>query len=81
MKSTYYTVMPDEETLKRYWGSAEAYLEEQRRTAAYNLEVAQVAIEATTSNTSLLNAAPVVKNSAVKNRLHLPFTFRHLHQA
>jgi hypothetical protein len=81
MKNTYYTVMPDEETLKRYWGSAEAYLEEQRRTAAYNLEVAQVATETTTSNISLLNTSPVIKSSTIKNRLHLPFTFRHLHQA
>ncbi len=32
------TYMPDMETIKRYWGSMEAYLEEQRRTALVSME-------------------------------------------
>ncbi len=33
--------MPDMETIKRYWGSLEAYNEEQRRTALVSLEEEQ----------------------------------------
>ncbi|HEX2914603.1 MAG TPA: hypothetical protein VH186_27625 [Chloroflexia bacterium] len=34
----YEAEMPDLETIERYWGSLEAYQEEQRRTAIVNLE-------------------------------------------
>lgn len=62
--------LPDAETLKKYWGTAEAYLEEQRRTASYNLEADEVAAELDTHDTSLLGNTPATPNRQIKLPRH-----------
>jgi len=77
MKYNMLTAMPDEATLQRYWGSAEAYLEEQRRTATYNLEANQFAAEIDPASGSLLSE----NTSQQTFKKHLPFSFRSLRHA
>ncbi len=77
MKYDMLTVMPDEATLSRYWGSAEAYLEEQRRTATYNLEANQFAAEIDHANNSLLSE----NTSRQTLKKHSPFGFKSLRHA
>lgn len=78
----YQIQLPDESTLKQYWGSTEAFLEEQRRTAAIDLEALQLKAGLDSETGTLIDYKSNGNLNVHKNpaRLHWPFgakSFRH----
>lgn len=78
--SNYIMQLPDEETLKKYWGSAEAYIEEQRRTATYDLE-SQLQLTGLPAGVIYKSDGKTSENNKAAQKRHLPFglrAFRHI---
>lgn len=73
MQSNYSLQLPDEETLKKYWGSAEAYIEEQRRTATYDLESS---LQEVSLPITAIYGGKGDKTVKAAQKRHLPFSFR-----